>query len=237
MGTCPHRALRDGQIPPIQDDDTEVLGKRPPPRPAASCSDCRGDLPVGDSWPGPVSVSRSVAGIGRADGATARILTVGGHCGRDSCSVGAFRPLVRASERRPPRAAFSARSRRPRPLHSGRGRPEYRDRRLAVVLAQGAALHYVDHCHGVKDLDVWTFYAAVPGERFPGDKRETRGLRAVRARSATLRPRGCAQPRGMGSVAAVAGVRGTPPRLPYPRSARGRWGGEPARRHRDPGMA
>ena len=53
------------------------------------------------------------------------------------------------------------------------GRPEYGDRRLAVVLAQGAALHYVDHCHGVKDLDVWTFYAAVPGERFPGDKRET----------------------------------------------------------------
>jgi len=46
MGTCPHRALRDGQIPPIQDDDTEVLGQRPPPRPAASCSDCRGYLPV-----------------------------------------------------------------------------------------------------------------------------------------------------------------------------------------------
>jgi hypothetical protein len=27
---------------------------------------------------------------------------------------------------------------------------------------------------GVKDLDVWTFYAAIPGERFPGDKRVRR---------------------------------------------------------------
>jgi hypothetical protein len=53
------------------------------------------------------------------------------------------------------------------------GRPEYRDRRLLVVLAQGAALHYAHHMHGVKDLDVWTFYAAIPGTRFPADKRET----------------------------------------------------------------
>jgi hypothetical protein len=40
------------------------------------------------------------------------------------------------------------------------GRPEYRDRRVAVVLAQGAALHFVNKKNGVKDLDVWTFYAA-----------------------------------------------------------------------------
>jgi hypothetical protein len=53
------------------------------------------------------------------------------------------------------------------------GRPEYRSRRLAVVLAQGAALHYLDGCTGVKDLDVWTFYARIPGIRFPADKRET----------------------------------------------------------------
>jgi hypothetical protein len=53
------------------------------------------------------------------------------------------------------------------------GRPEYRSRRLAVVLAQGAALHYLDGRTGVKDLDVWTFYARIPGMRFPADKRET----------------------------------------------------------------
>ncbi len=40
-------------------------------------------------------------------------------------------------------------------------RPEYRERRVAVTLAQGAALHYVDGKNGVKDLDVWTFYACV----------------------------------------------------------------------------
>ena len=34
------------------------------------------------------------------------------------------------------------------------GHPEYRDRRLTVVLAQGAAEHFVDGRHGVKDLDV-----------------------------------------------------------------------------------
>lgn len=53
------------------------------------------------------------------------------------------------------------------------GRAEYRDRRLLVVLAQGAAQHFVDMRHGVKDLDVWTFYAQLPGQRFPADRRET----------------------------------------------------------------
>ena len=60
------------------------------------------------------------------------------------------------------------------------GRPEYRSRRLVVVLAQGAAVHYLhggagdsDRGGGVKDLDVWTFYAAIPGTRFPADRRET----------------------------------------------------------------
>jgi hypothetical protein len=50
---------------------------------------------------------------------------------------------------------------------------------VAVVLAQGAAQHYVDCLDGVadpsgvKDLDVWTFYAAIRGEHFPADRRET----------------------------------------------------------------
>jgi hypothetical protein len=52
-------------------------------------------------------------------------------------------------------------------------RPEYYGRLVAVTLAQGAALHYVDGRTGVKDLDVWSFFAAIPGARFPADRRET----------------------------------------------------------------
>ncbi|HVU60880.1 MAG TPA: hypothetical protein VHD58_04395 [Mycobacteriales bacterium] len=49
--------------------------------------------------------------------------------------------------------------------------PQYRTRLICVTLAQGAALHWVDGRNGVKDLDVWTFYAAYPGERFPWSRR------------------------------------------------------------------
>ena len=35
----------------------------------------------------------------------------------------------------------------------------YRGRVICVALCQGAALHYVDRRNGVKDFDVWTFYA------------------------------------------------------------------------------
>ena len=58
-------------------------------------------------------------------------------------------------------------------------RPEYRHRVVATVLCQRAALHYVDVAtgkrrqNGIKDFDVWTFFAAVPGERFPADRRNT----------------------------------------------------------------
>lgn len=52
-------------------------------------------------------------------------------------------------------------------------RPEYQGRLVAVVLAQGAALHYLDRSNGVKDLDVWSFFA-LPMEqtRFPEDQRK-----------------------------------------------------------------
>lgn len=43
-----------------------------------------------------------------------------------------------------------------------RGRPEYRERRVAVVLAQGAALRFVDGTNGVKVLDVSTCAARRP---------------------------------------------------------------------------
>ena len=49
-------------------------------------------------------------------------------------------------------------------------KPEYKvlqDRIIAVALCQGAALHYVDEKNGVKDFDVWTFYAQDGGNAFP----------------------------------------------------------------------
>lgn len=53
------------------------------------------------------------------------------------------------------------------------GRLEYADRLIAVTLAQGAAAHFLDGRTGVKDLDVWRFYAAVPGLPFREGRRET----------------------------------------------------------------
>jgi hypothetical protein len=43
----------------------------------------------------------------------------------------------------------------------------YRDRVLCVALCQGAARHYVDGATGIKDIDVWTFYAEHPDGPFP----------------------------------------------------------------------
>jgi hypothetical protein len=43
----------------------------------------------------------------------------------------------------------------------------YRHRILCVALCQGAALHYVDRQTGVKDFDVYTFYAAHSVGPFP----------------------------------------------------------------------
>jgi hypothetical protein len=54
---------------------------------------------------------------------------------------------------------------------------DYRGRPLLVVLAQGAAQHYVavqtghGQAKGVKDLDVWSFFAGVPGHRLNCEKR------------------------------------------------------------------
>jgi hypothetical protein len=52
-------------------------------------------------------------------------------------------------------------------------RPEYAGRLLCVALCQGAGLHFVDVArgktppNGVKDLDVWSFFLAIPGVTFP----------------------------------------------------------------------
>ena len=55
-------------------------------------------------------------------------------------------------------------------------RPEYKGRLICVALCQGSGLHYVDvarrrRLNGVKDFDVWSFFAAIPGLRFPADRR------------------------------------------------------------------
>ena len=43
----------------------------------------------------------------------------------------------------------------------------YKNRLLCVALCQGAAQHYVDGRTGVKDFDLWTFFARSPGRPFP----------------------------------------------------------------------
>lgn len=43
----------------------------------------------------------------------------------------------------------------------------YSNRILCVSLCQGAALHYADQTSGIKDFDVWTFYAKHPERAFP----------------------------------------------------------------------
>jgi hypothetical protein len=54
-----------------------------------------------------------------------------------------------------------------------RNRPEYRNRHLCTVLAQGGALHFLNGTNGVKDLDVWSFYSLIPGSKWPADRRNT----------------------------------------------------------------
>jgi hypothetical protein len=57
-------------------------------------------------------------------------------------------------------------------------KPRYRvldDRLVCVALCQGAALHFIDGENGVKDFDVWTFYAARREEAaYPWRRRASR---------------------------------------------------------------
>jgi hypothetical protein len=45
--------------------------------------------------------------------------------------------------------------------------PRYKASIICIALCQGAALHYVDARNGVKDFDVWTFYAKSDVPAFP----------------------------------------------------------------------
>jgi len=55
-----------------------------------------------------------------------------------------------------------------------RGSGRYAGRLLGRALCQGAALHYVNEKNGVKDLDIWSFYAQYDDWPFPARWRGTR---------------------------------------------------------------
>lgn len=63
-------------------------------------------------------------------------------------------------------AGAAARDREARFARRPRWRP-YAERILCVALCQGAALHYVDRENGVKDFDIYTFYAEHSVGPFP----------------------------------------------------------------------
>ena len=63
-------------------------------------------------------------------------------------------------------AAIARSDRQARFERRPRWRP-YADRVLCVALCQGAALHFIDGRTGVKDFDVYTFYAEHPAGAFP----------------------------------------------------------------------
>ncbi len=50
----------------------------------------------------------------------------------------------------------------------------YSDRLIAVALCQGAALHFVDGGNGVKDFDVWSFFAEHPARRVNARRRASK---------------------------------------------------------------
>jgi hypothetical protein len=55
-----------------------------------------------------------------------------------------------------------------------RGSGRYAGRLLGRALCQGGALHFVDEQNGVKDFDVWSFYAQLDDWPFPPRWRGTR---------------------------------------------------------------
>lgn len=60
-------------------------------------------------------------------------------------------------------AALAARDREAR-IHRRPRWQIYAQRVLLTALCQGGAQHFVDGRTGVKDFDVWTFYAALPSQ-------------------------------------------------------------------------
>ena len=48
-----------------------------------------------------------------------------------------------------------------------RYRELYQNALIAITLCQGAALHFLDEKNGIKDFDIWYFYANTPNLRYP----------------------------------------------------------------------
>jgi hypothetical protein len=63
-----------------------------------------------------------------------------------------------------------------------RGSGRYAGRLLGRALCQGAALHYVNDRNGVKDFDVWSFYAPVWRLALPRAVAWNAGLRPLKVR-------------------------------------------------------
>ncbi len=102
------------------------------------------------------------------------------------------------------------------------GRPEYRSRRLTIVLAQGAALHYFDGHTGVKigsrRLDV---LRRSSGHAISGRQaRDTRRFRPVHAGTAVIRLRCGRQWARASPLAAVVSLLGAKSGLSYAGTSR-----------------
>jgi hypothetical protein len=63
-----------------------------------------------------------------------------------------------------------------------RGSGRYAGRLLGRALCQDAALHYVNDRNGVKDFDVWSFYAQYDDWPFPPAVAWNAGLRPLEVR-------------------------------------------------------
>ena len=68
------------------------------------------------------------------------------------------------------------------------GAGRYAGRLLCRALCQGAALHFLDGKNGVKDFDVWSFYAALDDGPFPYLVAWHGQLRPVQVRPLSRRP-------------------------------------------------
>jgi hypothetical protein len=79
-------------------------------------------------------------------------------------------------------------------VREGSRQHAWAERRVAVVLAQGGAQHFLDGTNGVKDLDVWTFYAALPGTPLRCGRYETHADFGRSVHGRQLYPRGFAHP-------------------------------------------
>ncbi len=79
----------------------------------------------------------------------------------------ASRSMEKITKRDLSKLADIARADRERMFERNANWAHYRNRLLCVALCQGAARHYVDRKTGIKDFDVWAFFARSPARPFP----------------------------------------------------------------------